>query len=221
MALFARTWIVQAFVVPSVSMAPTLLPGDHVLVNRFVQMNHADFGLRSVERASVLVVRDPEDPARLLVKRCVGLPGDNLRIVDKTLEIDGSPMVEPYAAFVDPDVYPASRFLDPPLRHRDNVGPMLIEPGQLFCLGDNRDDSLDSRVWGPVRDSDVIGQAVLVYWSTSAIEGGAARVGSDGDQAGEGSREETQDPTGDRGGLDGVFRFVTRARAERIFRWIR
>ena len=266
MALFARTWVIQAFVVPSVSMSPTLLPGDHVLVNRFVKVGPETLGLRPVERASVLVVRDPTDPNRLLVKRCIGLPGDDLRITDKLVRIDGSPLEEPYATFVDSSVYPTSRFLDPPLRHRDNLGPIRIGPGKLFCVGDNRDDSLDSRVWGPVSGSDVVGQAVLVYWSTGAtnpttvsreslVEGtGPSPV----DQAAEddpaedtsardnsaesadevvttadasanprGQNESHEDiEISEAGGTEirgsgGVLDFITRARPERLFRWIR
>ncbi len=213
MALFARTWVIQAFVVPSVSMVPTLLPGDHLLVNRFVETSGQGIAMRDVQRSSVLVVRDPGDPARLLVKRCVGMPGDTLRIVDKVVEIDGEPLFEPYASFVDPDVYPASRFLDPPLRHRDNLGSTEIQSGQLFCLGDNRDDSLDSRVWGPVESSDIIGQAVLVYWSTRATEVDPTHA----EEATGSDARANRRP----GGFGRMLSFLAEARSERLFRWIR
>jgi signal peptidase I len=166
LAVFVRTWLIQAYVVPSGSMAPTLRPGDHLLVNKFIFRSAATTRLlpaRRIRRGDVLVFRDPRQPDRLLVKRCVALPGDRVRLVDKILLINGSTRSESYAVYSDPRTYPASRFLEDSLRPRDNFGPLTLGPAELFCLGDQRDISLDSRHWGAVPLASVLGRAAVVY----------------------------------------------------------
>jgi signal peptidase I len=174
-ATFARTFVVQAFKIPSGSMEPNLLVGDHILVNKFVYgpvtgpFEDVVLPRRDVGRGDVVVFRFPEDPSRDFIKRCVGLPGDEIRIVDKVLHVNGRPVDDAgYAAHTDETVYPDSRFLIPHYRRRDNFGPEIVSAGHYFCLGDNRDHSNDSRFWGPVPARYVKGRALLVYWSFDA-----------------------------------------------------
>jgi signal peptidase I len=167
LALFARTWVVQAYRVPSASMAPGLRAGDHIVVNKLVFRQEPSFLLpaRAVRRGDVAVFRLAADPARVVVKRCVAVGGDQLRLVDKQLFVNGVAAAEPYATHLDSFVYPRSRFLDPPLRNRDNFGPLRVPDDHLFWLGDNRDESQDSRLFGSTPASVVIGQAVWIGWS--------------------------------------------------------
>lgn len=170
-AIFARTWVVQAFKIPTGSMEENLLVGDHILVNKFVYGPSASpfegryLPIRRVRRGDVVVFKFPENPARDFIKRCVGLPGDEVDIVRKELRINGRSLDEPYIFLTDPDVYPESQFVPEYYRKRDNFGPYVVPPGHYFCLGDNRDNSHDSRFWGPVPAEYVKGRALLVYWS--------------------------------------------------------
>jgi signal peptidase I len=172
LAVFARTFVVQAFKIPTGSMEENLLVGDHVLVNKLVlaptasAVERALLPIREVRRGDVIVFRFPDDPGRDFIKRCVGLPGDRIRLVDKRLFLNGLP-VEESALVVhqDPHVYPESRFLDETIRHRDNFGPYVVPPYHYFVLGDNRDLSNDSRFWGPVPRHLVKGRPLMVYWS--------------------------------------------------------
>ena len=171
LALFARTFVVQAFRVPTASMEPDLLVGDHVLVNKFVfgpsawPWERRWLPLRQPRRGDVLVFRYPVDPRRKFVKRCVGVPGDRVRLRERRLLVNGRPVAEPYVRFTDPQAYPDSPFLDEYYRRRDNFGPLMLPPGQYFCLGDNRDLSDDSRFWGSVPREAVRGRPLLVYGS--------------------------------------------------------
>lgn len=170
LALFAKAFVFEAFEIPSSSMEATLLPGDHVLVDKFAHAPHAGpwsalLPYRSVERAEVLVFRYPEDPSRDFVKRVVGLPGDVLAMDRKVLVRDRAPVPEPWAIHKDSEVYPAGSGAPEALLSRDGFGPLAVPPGSLFMLGDNRDDSRDSRFWGPLPAHLVKGRAVLVYWS--------------------------------------------------------
>lgn len=179
-ATFARTFVIQAFKIPTGSMEENLLVGDHILVNKFVygraDADHDDLLLpqRPVRRGDVVVFRFPEDPRRDFIKRCVGLPGDEVRIVDKALYINGLEIDDTsYTYHTDDRVYPDSRFLSPAFRRRDNYGPETVPPDHLFCLGDNRDNSNDSRFWGPVPLRYVKGRAFLIYWSFAGAPGSA------------------------------------------------
>jgi signal peptidase I len=177
LASFARAFLVQGFEIPSGSMEPTLLVGDHLLVNKFTyaparfEALRRILPLRQVERGDIVVFRFPSDPTRDLVKRCVGIGGDEIELVDKTLKINGQAWVEPYVKHVDEGIYPSSQFLPDTLRFRDNFGPFLVPDGHLFCLGDNREDSNDSRFWGTVPQALVRGRALLLYWSEQTVEG--------------------------------------------------
>jgi signal peptidase I len=175
LALFIRTWVFQAFKIPTGSMETNLLIGDHLLVNKLVYSPSAGawedalLAKRPLARGHVVVFKYPEDPARDFIKRVIGLPGETVEIRDKTVLIDGTPLAEPYA-----------RFLEPPLRRddpeyvfradgpRDNWGPKQVPKGELLVLGDNRDNSRDGRFWGFLPEDQVKGRALLVYWSYEA-----------------------------------------------------
>lgn len=178
-ALFARTWVVQAFRIPTGSMEDNLLVGDHILVNKFVYGQGMGPGegpwlpTRRIERGDVVVFKFPEDPERDFIKRCLGLPGDEVELRDKVLHINGQPLDETaYTRFTDPTAYPDSPFVPEHYRERDNFGPSVVPEGHLFCMGDNRDNSHDSRFWGTVPVRYVKGRALLVYWSRDPKEGG-------------------------------------------------
>jgi signal peptidase I len=175
LALFIRTFVVQAFKIPTGSMERNLLIGDHLLVNKVI---YSPSGLplegrilakKPVQRGHVVVFKFPEDPTRDFIKRVIGLPGETVEIRDKVVYINGRRLEEPYAHFLEPPL----RRDDPEygLRNegvRDNWGPEVVPEGQLFVLGDNRDNSRDSRFWGFLPRDQVKGRALLVYWSYEA-----------------------------------------------------
>jgi signal peptidase I len=171
-ATFARTYVVQAFKIPSGSMEENLLIGDHILVNKFIfgptatVAERALLPVRQIERGDVVVFKFPQDPTRDFIKRCMGLPGDTIEMVDKQLFLNGRKVDdEGYVYHMDEQVLPRSPLLPRSLRGRDNFGPVTVPPGSYFCMGDNRDNSHDSRVWGDVPESHVKGRAFMVYWS--------------------------------------------------------
>jgi signal peptidase I len=165
LALFIRTFIVQAFKIPSGSMIPTLQIGDHILVNKLAYgiriplWGHylVDFG--KVQRGDVIVFIFPEDRSKDFIKRVVGVAGDTVEIRGKKIYINGQQVEDPYAHFEGDDpqnILPASR---------DDYGPTKVPENHLFVMGDNRDRSYDSRFWGFVNLDDVRGKAFLIYWS--------------------------------------------------------
>ena len=164
--LFVQTFLFRAFVVPSDSMEPSLVHGDHLLVNRFI---HRSSGVlpwqRGVAGGDVVVFRFPAERSKVLIKRCVAVAGDTVEIRDKDLLVNGREAFGIRSVFRDPHTYPRSRFLEPPLRDRDNFGPLTVPEGEIFVLGDNRDTSFDSRFWGTVPVDQVLGSARLIYWS--------------------------------------------------------
>jgi signal peptidase I len=171
-ATFARTYVVQAFKIPSGSMEENLLIGDHILVNKMIYGAQASalerilFPHRDVRRGDVVVFRYPVDPTRDFIKRCIGLPGDEIEIRNKQVHVNGETLSESgYVYHVDSRTYPSSVFLSDDYRYRDNFGPFTVPDDEFFFMGDNRDDSHDSRFWGTVPASFVKGRAFLVYWS--------------------------------------------------------
>jgi len=169
-ATFARTYVVQAFKIPTGSMEENLLVGDHILVNKYVFSDGTlPFWLeptRKVERGDVVVFKYPEDPTRDFIKRCIGLPGDEIKIVDKVLFVNGERVEDDeYTYRHDSRTYPRSVFLPDSFGHRDNFGPIRVPDGEYFFLGDNRDNSNDSRFWGTVPEAFVKGRAFMIYWS--------------------------------------------------------
>ncbi len=150
LALVIRTFVVQAFKIPSGSMIPTLDIGDHILVNKFI------YDFTTPKRGDVIVFKYPQDESRDFIKRVIGLPGDTLEIQGRRVLINGKPLDESYAHFVDGAKSPMEQ---------EHFGPIVIPPHKLFMMGDNRDRSMDSRVWGLLDESKVEGQAFVVYFS--------------------------------------------------------
>jgi signal peptidase I len=165
LALFIRTFIVQAFKIPSGSMIPTLQIGDHILVNKlsygirvpFWENYLVNYG--QIRRGEVIVFVFPEDRSKDFIKRVIGVPGDTVEVRGKTIYINGKEVDDPYAHFEGDDL----QFMG--LQTRDDYGPKTVPADQLFVLGDNRDKSYDSRFWGFVDLKDVRGKAFLIYWS--------------------------------------------------------
>ncbi len=165
LALFIRTFVVQAFKIPSGSMQNTLLIGDYILVNKFIygiKVPFTDYTLIPIEkpkRGDIIVFKFPKDPDKDFIKRVVGVGGDEIRIVNKKVYVNVEPENNPFEVHVDPQVYP------PGLQIRDNFGPVKVPEGELFVMGDNRDESNDSRFWGFVDLSAIRGKAFMIYWS--------------------------------------------------------
>ncbi|MDM8550516.1 signal peptidase I [Desulfobacterales bacterium HSG2] len=165
LALFIRTFIVQAFKIPSGSMKETLQIGDHILVNKFIYgirvpfTNKTIVSIKDPEREDIIVFKFPEDPDKDFIKRVVGLPGDVIEIRNKQLYINKKPFNGDYAVYKDSHVIP------PGMQPRDNLEPKTVPPNSLFVMGDNRDQSYDSRFWGFVGLEAVRGKAFMIYWS--------------------------------------------------------
>jgi signal peptidase I len=165
LALFIRTFIVQAFKIPSGSMIPTLQIGDHILVNKlaygvripFWEQYVVDFS--RVERGDVVVFVFPEDRSKDFIKRVIGVPGDSVEIRGKKVYVNGKQIEDPHAHFEGDDPQNAG------LTTRDDFGPKTVPENSIFVMGDNRDRSYDSRFWGFVNLDDVRGKAFLIYWS--------------------------------------------------------
>jgi signal peptidase I len=164
-ALFIRTFVVQAFKIPSGSMKPTLLVGDHLLVNKFVYGVKIPFLRKTLipvdnpERGDIVVFIYPVDRSKDFIKRVVGVAGDKIEIKNKRIYINGSPSNDGHGVHTDSLIFPGS------LQPRDNFGPVTVPPGHIFVMGDNRDESYDSRFWGFVDLRDVLGKAFIIYWS--------------------------------------------------------
>jgi len=165
LAVVIRTFVVQAFKIPSGSMIPTLLIGDHILVNKFiygVRLPFTDIVLIPItvpERGDVIVFRFPKDESKDFIKRVVGIPGDKIEVRDKVLYVNG---IEQNELFTNRDVDTLSSQIMP---GRDNFGPVNVPENRYFVMGDNRNHSLDSRFWGFVDFSKIKGEAFLIYWS--------------------------------------------------------
>jgi len=162
LALTVRTFVVQAFKIPSGSMIPTLSIGDHILVNKFVygiKMPFTDWVMVPIsqpKRGDVIVFKYPEDESKDFIKRVVGLPGDVVEVRDKAVYVNDKLADTSRTQHTDPTVHQD---------RRDNFGPVTVPPGAYFVMGDNRDQSLDSRFWGFVKEQKIRGKAFLIYWS--------------------------------------------------------
>lgn len=186
--IFATSSIAQPFVIPSASMESTLMTGDHVLVDKLAYAPPGGWSSRllpyeAVERGSIVVFRYPVHPKEMYVKRVIGLPGDHIRLLDKAVWRNGVKLNEPYVQHIFPpsdfrDNFPAG---EPPgsqlalsgarmLECCVSAGELIVPAGNYFVLGDNRDNSLDSRYWGFVPAANIVGKPVLVWWSYQAGE---------------------------------------------------
>lgn len=165
LALFIRTFVVQAFKIPSGSMQDTLLIGDHILVNKFIYGVKNPFNdntwipLKQPERRDVVVFKYPVNPTQDYIKRVIGVAGDTIEIKNKKVYVNGEPQEEKYAIFLDNNILPAN------VQVRDNMGPITVPENSLFVMGDNRDNSYDSRFWNFVNLKAVKGKAFILYWS--------------------------------------------------------
>lgn len=182
-ALFVITFLVQAFQIPSPSMENTLKVGDYLLVDKVHYANGGGWGgilpYSPIRRGDIIVFRFPVHPAQHFVKRVIGLPGDHIRLVDKRVFVNGKPLDEPYAVHLrrDTDVYrdyfPNFSFssveIDPrwwaEMHTYVHAGELVVPADRYFVLGDNREDSEDSRYWGFVPRENIVGQPLLIYWS--------------------------------------------------------
>ena len=212
LALFVRTFVFQAFKIPTGSMKPNLLVGDHLLVNKFIfaptasAIERALLPVRDIERGDVVVFKFPEEPDRDFIKRVIGLPGETIEVREKKVYVNGTPLDEPYAHYLDPvstlsDLHEVTSF-----DVREKYGPVTVPPDHFFVMGDNRDNSQDSRYWGFLPRSYVKGRALLLYWSYEAgLEEYRMSAG----------------PLGAVKAIGSVFvHFFTRTRWERMFRQI-
>ena len=165
LALFIRTFIVQAFKIPSGSMEPTLLIGDHLLVNKFIYGIKNPFTgatwvpISTPHRRDIIVFKFPLNPSQDFIKRVIGIAGDRIKVVNKEVFVNGKPFKVKEAVHLDPNIIPGS------IKPRDNFGPVTVPKNSLFVMGDNRDNSYDSRFWKFVKLKDVQGKAFMLYWS--------------------------------------------------------
>jgi signal peptidase I len=187
--LFGTATIAQPFVIPTGSMHNTLLTGDHVIVDKLAYAPSDSFSkhilpYEDVQRGDIIVLRDPVNLSEGLVKRCIGVPGDRLKLVNKVVYINGKPLREPYVIHQNDSLYYRDNFpLGQPeflqgekmaernaemLQNQVVNGEIVIPPGSYFAMGDNRDDSLDSRYFGLVPRANIIGKPLLIFWSYDA-----------------------------------------------------
>jgi signal peptidase I len=183
--LFGTTSLLQAFVIPTGSMEDTLLIGDHLLVDKLAYAPGGSISkyllpYEDVHRGDIIVFRYPVDIQQTFVKRCIGVPGDRIRLVDKQLILNGKAMNEPYVyhktGYIDsyrddfpgpPNMNVAEPAQEMLANHVVN-GEVVVPPGHYFAMGDNRDWSLDSRYWGFVPRENIIGKPLIIYWSYDA-----------------------------------------------------
>jgi signal peptidase I len=166
-ALALKAVLLQPFTIPSGSMEDTLLVGDYIFVKKyeygytFLNRTERFLDFKKPQRGEVVVFVFPEDRSKDYIKRCVGVPGDVLEMKDKVFFVNGERPEEPYAKHIDPHIFPVSDYFS---GWRDNWGPVTVQAGHYFMMGDNRDNSLDSRKWGQLDEKLVKGRAWFVYW---------------------------------------------------------
>ncbi|NTV13862.1 MAG: signal peptidase I [Desulfobulbaceae bacterium] len=165
LALIIRTGVVQAFKIPSGSMEDTLLIGDHLLVNKFIYGIKIPFTdqrilkVRDPQRGDIMVFEYPVNRSQDFIKRVIGVPGDEISERDKVVYVNGVPYRNPHEIHKDGLILPGET------NPRDNFGPIKVPENSYFMMGDNRDNSYDSRFWGFVKTSDIKGKAFIKYWS--------------------------------------------------------
>ncbi len=164
-ALVIRTFFIQAFKIPSRSMVPTLLVGDQILVNKFIYgvkipyLRKMIIPVTNPEKGDIVVFIYPNDRSKDFIKRVIGIAGDKIEIRNKKIFINGKEYSDSYGVYSDKLIYPAA------IQPRDNFGPVTVPKDSFFVMGDNRDESSDSRYWGFVDIKDVEGKAFIIYWS--------------------------------------------------------
>ena len=165
LALIIRAFVIQAFKIPSGSMKNTLLIGDHLLVNKFIYGIHIPFSdyvipIKDPRHGDIIVFEYPEDPEKDFIKRIIGVPGDTIEIRDKEVYRNSEKLVEPYARHTDPAIVEGLR---------DNLPAFVVPENSYFVMGDNRDESYDSRWWKFVRRDQIRGKAWRIYWSWESL----------------------------------------------------
>jgi len=162
LALIIRAYVVQAFKIPSGSMLSTLQIGDHILVTKFIYGTKIPFtdikilSFREPQRGDIIVFKYPKDPKRDFIKRVIAVGGDVIEGKNKVIYLNKEPIEEDYIQHTDMNIN---------LLQRDNFGPIQVPDGKFFVMGDNRDASLDSRFWGFVDQKEILGKALIIYWS--------------------------------------------------------
>lgn len=165
LALIIRTFVIQAFKIPSGSMLPTLQIGDHLLVNKFIYGVKVPFSgkvlipFKSPKSSDIIVFKFPQDPKLDYIKRVIAVGGDTVESRDKVIYINDQPFEDKYGAHLD------NNLIGPGMGPRDNFGPINVPEGKVFVMGDNRDNSFDSRFWGFVDQKAILGKALIIYWS--------------------------------------------------------
>jgi signal peptidase I len=164
-ALVITTFVVKTYKIPSGSMKPTLLVGDQIMVNKFIYGVKIPYFRKIIipitdpQRGDIVVFIFPVDRSKDFIKRVIGLGGDTIEIKNKKIFINGKEYTDSVGVYTEESIYPAS------INPRDNFGPVTVPRGSIFVMGDNRDESLDSRFWGFVDLKDVEGKAFIIYWS--------------------------------------------------------
>lgn len=194
-AFLIMYFVVQAFKIPSGSMEKTLLIKDHLFVNKFiygvrlptVRVNNEGSGIhigekyyaiemrrmlspKNPRRGEIVVFVYPQDRSKDFIKRCVGVPGDTIEVKNKELYVNSKKQNEPYVIHADFNVYESDIWLPIEFRNRDNFGPIVVPPNHYFMMGDNRDNSYDSRFWGPLSSDNIKGKPLIVYWPLSRVK---------------------------------------------------
>jgi len=175
LTMVIRTFVIQAFRIPTGSMEDTLLVGDFLFVNKFIFGAPIPFtdlrtpSLRNPKPGDILVFKYPKDPSRDFIKRVVATPGDTVEIRDKQVVVNGVAQPQPFVKLsggrLQPRDYQNPTIFPPGAGNKDNYGPYVLPPGHYFMMGDNRDNSDDSRFWGPLDRNLIKGKAIFIYWS--------------------------------------------------------
>jgi signal peptidase I len=169
-ALLITTFVIKMYKIPSRSMVPTLLVGDQLVVNKFIYgikipyFRNTILPITDPQRGDIIVFIYPKDRSIDFIKRVIGVGGDTIEIKDKKIFINGKLFTDNTGIYTDKMIYPGS------VQPRDNFGPVTVPPESLFVMGDNRDESMDSRFWGFVDLKDVQGKAFIIYWSWNPDE---------------------------------------------------
>jgi signal peptidase I len=205
---FVMTFVVQAFQIPTGSMEPTLLVGDFLLVNKLIYANTISpieeiiLPRRNIQRKDIIVFKWPNDLTKDFVKRAIGLPGEKLEIKNKQVYINDKPLEEKYKVHSDSDIRSANDAANYSNDPRDNFGPVIVPEGHIFTMGDNRDNSDDSRFWGFLPLNNLKGRPWLIYFSYLA-------------------ERDAYQKTGFRDRLKKIVNFLPKARWRRILKVIR
>jgi signal peptidase I len=171
---FVMTFVVQAFQIPTGSMEPTLLVGDFLLVNKFVYINtpsaidKALLPRRAIRRQDIVVFKYPNDLTKDFVKRVIGLPGERIEIRNKQVFVNDKPLEEAYKVHSDSQIIAKNDLYQYSDTIRDNFGPVTVPLGHIFVMGDNRDNSADSRYWGFLPQANIKGRPWVIYFSYKA-----------------------------------------------------